>query len=332
MKVDGKSNISVFLYENTADGGDKTNGRKSADGKSVFAGGLRLGEDPVEEKRKKARDMAMELVKDVFAKDSKFDGELVSRDRRAKELIDENVEYKALLEDIDKERENLRELYKVPEGGAEDEELDLLRKARDAAKNPTVKLSEEEKERLDEINSRGKTPYQEAMLKLDDNEAEYRGKIEDNQMETLQEYAIVRGMKIEHLKQHDMVDAVEQGEKILKAASDEIIEMLRDEVKNNIDEQYEEEKEKAKEKKEEEEKLEERIEAAKADDYDEVRRAKRDEKRREEMFEISENMEQVKQGKDKEAVPDNEKSLNQVINELMLSTEDVKGLVVDEAL
>lgn len=313
---------------------DKSKKGKGLENGSINAAGLNLGTDPVEEKRKKAREMAMELVKDVFARESEFDESLISRDKHAKDLFAENVEHKAILADIDKERENLHELHDIPEGGVEDEELDLLRKEEQALKHPDfVKLSDEERKRLGEIHARGLTPYQEDMRRLDAEEAEYKEKIRDNEGEALQEYGMVRGMKLEHLKQHDMVDAVVEGEKIIKAASGEIVEMLRDEVRDNIDEKYEEEKEKAKEKKEEKEELEEKIEEAKADadKYDEVK-AKREEKEREKMYEISTSMDAVKQGKETEALPDDEKSMTQVINELMLSTEDIKGLVVDEKL
>ena len=43
-------------------------------------------------------------------------------------------------------------------------------------------------------------------------------------------------------------------------------------------------------------------------------------------------MDQVNQVKEGDTVPDTSKSLNQVVNELMLSTEDIKGLVVDESM
>lgn len=339
MKVESEVKSIAFRQVDNAENGNNTadkskKGRNLKNG-SINAAELNLGTDPVEEKRKKARKMAMELVKDVFARECEFDEGLEARDRHAKALIDENVEHKAILSDIEKERDNLRELHGVPEGSVQDEELDLLRKEEKAQKYPDlVKLSDEEKERLGEIHTRGLTPYQKQMRRLDAEEAEYKEKMVDNEREMLQEYGMVRGMKLEHLKQHDMADAVAEGKKIMKAASGEIIEMLRDEVKNNIDETYEEEKEKAKEKKEEKEELEEKIEEAKADTdkYDEIRKAKREEKEREKMYEIGTAMEAVKQGKETEVLPDDEKSLNQVINELMLSTEDIKGLVVDETL
>ncbi len=337
MKVGNE--VKSIAYGNAAAAKNGSTEDKSKKGKglrngSINAADLNLGTDPVEEKRKKAREMAMELVKDVFARECEFDDSLVSRDKHAKELLAENMEHKDILSDIDKERKNLRELHEITEGGVEDKELDLLRKEEQAQKYPDlVKLSDEEKEQLGKIHARGLTPYQEAVRRLDAEEAEYKEKIRDNEGEALQEYGMVRGMKLEHLKQHDMVDAVTEGEKIIKAASGEIVEMLRDEVKDTIDEKFEEEKEKAKEKKEEKEELEEKIEEAKADadKYEEVK-AKREEKEREKMYEISTSMDVVKQGKEAEALPDDEKSMTQVINELMLSTEDIKGLVVDEKL
>lgn len=341
MKVENEVKSIPFRQVDYAENGNNTadksgKGRNLKNG-SINAAELNLGTDPVEEKRKKARKMAMELVKDVFARECEFDEGLASRDRHAKELLDENVEHKAILSDIDKERDNLRKLHEVPEGGTEDEELDLLRKEEKAQKYPDlVKLSDDEKERLGEIHSRGLTPYQKEVRRLDSEEAEYKEKMVDNEREMLQEYGMVRGMKLEHLKQHDMADAVTEGKKIIKAASGEIIGMLRDEVKDNIDKKTEEEKEKAKEKKEEKEELEEKIEAAKADadNYEEIKKAKekKEEKEREKMYEIGTTMDAVKQGKEAEILPDDEKSLNQVINELMLSTEDIKGLVVDETL
>lgn len=296
-------NTAVYLHTDTAEKEAVSNSlrnrkeeQNNTDKNSFYAGGLNLGTDIVEEKRKKAREMAVDLMKDVFSRDNAYSDDLDGRRSRAKELENENAAHTGILKDIEKEREGLKELYGISENSTEEE----------------LEVYEKEKQRLD------------------DTEAEYKKKIEDNTAEILQENAIVRGMKIEHLKQHDMADAVKQGEEIMKAASKEIIGMLRDEVKDNIDKKAEEEKEKAKEKKEKEEELIEQIEAAKADDVDEAGKARKEEKQREKMYEIGTAMDQVKKTKEQEAIPETEKSMNQVINELMLSTEDIKGLVVDE--
>lgn len=340
MRVDSDLKSASYMYtdKEQAEGSDnsvkgKGGNSKDKDATSVFAGDLNLGTDPIEEKRKKAREMALGLLKDVAEGEYKFDDELASRERHAKELLKENEGHKKILANIAEEKERLGELYGVEEGSEEAEELALLRKSRDSMKDPTIKLTEEESAKVAEINARGLTDYQKDALRLDSNEEECRKKIADNTSEMMQERAIVRGMKQEHLKQHDMIDAGKQGEKILKAANGEIIGMLRDQVKDNIDEKVEEEKEKAKEEKEEKEELEDRIEAAKADtDYEEYIREKREEREREKMHEISSSIDQVNQVKEGETLPDKSKSLNQVVNELMLSTEDIKGLVVDENL
>lgn len=341
MKVDGDLKSASYMYADKTDGGmsdnssvnGKSQDNKVKEGGSVFAGDLNLGIDPVEEKRKKAREMAMDLLRDVNEREQAFDEEVASRERRARGLLEENDEHKKILNDIGKEKDNLRELYGVSEGSQEDEELALLRKSRDAQKNPLIELSDEEKQKVGEIYARGLTEYQKEALRLDANEEEYKKKIEDNDKERLQELAIVRGMKLEHLKQHDMVDAGKQGEKILKAANDEIIGMLRGDVKDNIDKKVEEEKEKAKEDKKEKEELEDKIEAAKSDtDYEKYIREKREEREREKMYKIGSTMDQVNQVREGDTVPDTGKSLNQVVNELMLSTEDIKGLVVDESM
>lgn len=339
MRIDKESVNIAFLHTDNAENQAAENNskntariNKNANGNSIFAGGLNLGTDLVEEKRKKAREMAMDLVKDVFSKDNAYSDDLDARRQRVKELEAENAQHTEMLKDIEKEQGNLKELYGISENSTEEEELDLLRKEKAAKTDFTIKLSEEEKQKVNEINSRGLTSYQKEMLKIDDNAAEYKKKTEENEMEILQENAIVRGMKIQYLEQHDMADAVKQGEKIIKAASDEIIGMLRAEVKDNIDKQAEEEKEKAKEKKEKEEELEEQIEAARADDVDAYRRAKKEEKQREEMYEIGTSMEQIRKTGEGESVPETEKSLDQIINELILSTEDIKGLAIDKEI
>ena len=109
MKVESEVKSIPFRQVDNAENGNNTTdkskkGRNLKNG-SINAAELNLGTDPVEEKRKKARKMAMELVKDVFARECEFDEGLVSRDRHAKALLDENVEHKAILSDIDKERE-----------------------------------------------------------------------------------------------------------------------------------------------------------------------------------------------------------------------------------
>lgn len=293
--------------------------------KSIQAKDLNLNSDPIEEKRKKARDMSMKLLKDAYSNDKAIDMDLDVRRQRARDLERSNREYEGIIDNIASERENLKEIYGVEDGSPQDQELQLLRKEKAAWQSPTVKLTEEEQQQVAAIRERGLTDYEKQMLVLDDNEREYQGKIQENEQGIVEENAIIRGMQIERLKYHDMVDAVKQSDEIMKTASDEIVGMLRQEAVDNIDEQMEELKKKAEEKKAKEEALEERIEAARADknkdDYEDDQK---------DMLELTNTLNKLVSGKDRTTIKEVRKSLTQIANELALSSEDLKGMTVDK--
>ncbi len=70
----------------------------------------------------------------------------------------------------------------------------------------------------------------------------------------------IKDIKQENLKRHDMIDATKNAEKSLKASSDEIIGMLKDEAIDKMDQDLEEVVEEAKENKEEQKKEDEKLE------------------------------------------------------------------------
>ena len=101
-------------------------------------------------------------------------------------------------------------------------------------------------------------------------------------------------------------------------ASKEIIGMLMDEAKENVDEKMEETTEKAEEAKEKKEEQEEKLEEA-----------KKEEENQDEMYNLSKEMNKIKKSAEQENIPDIQKSVEQIVGELMLTMEDVKGAVVD---
>lgn len=202
-------------------------------------------------------------------------------------------------EDLDERREHVQ---KLNEENAEHNEI-----LKDIAK---------EKENIKELYGEDTKEYKEQLAMLRENEKEYRKKIEDNTKMIYEENAIIRGVKIRRLEQHDMVDAVKQGEVVKEAASKEIIGMLAQSVVDKIDEQTEElEKEK-------EEIREEKIKENKETEKD----------REEELYELIEDMDKVETQQSSEDMKDIKKSLNQIIGELKLTAEDLKGAVVDTEL
>lgn len=253
---------------------------------TIFAGDLNLSNDTIEEKKKQAQSMALGVLSSVFSNESKMDEDMAARNQHIQELKDENQEHNKKLEDISKEKENLKEIYGVKDDGD-----------------------------LSGLDEETQKAYNENLKMLNDSEKEYNKKIRDNTKEIYENVAVVRGTRIERLKTHDMVDAQKQSDKILEAASKDIIGTLISDVKEQIDERTEEEKEQAKE---EEEKIEQ---------YEKKEEEKED---NEEMYELNNILTEIKQSSTDETMQDVKKSLNQIVNELKLTADDLKGAIVDQ--
>lgn len=174
-------------------------------------------------------------------------------------------------------------------------------------------------------SKQGPASYQKEMLELDKNESVYKQTIEDNNKSIVSENAIISGIHLERLKTHDMVDASKQADKIIESANKDIIGMMIEDVKENIDDKFEENQEKAEKKEEEKEKLEEKIEAAKAESE-----KTKDNDNQDEMYKLNDTLNEIISKKQNSTIPDIKKSLEQIIGELKLTSEDLKGSVVDE--
>lgn len=160
--------------------------------------------------------------------------------------------------------------------------------------------------------------YQQRMQELEENETMYRGYIEGNN-------AAIKGIgislsdtKIERLKEHSMVDAAKQSEEILQAASREIYGELINEGKKHLEEKMEEEKEKAEKLAEKKEEQEERLEKA--------------EERKENLEKKTENdremLETIRSYNEPDSAAD--KEIQEILDELKLIKDDIKGAAVDQ--
>ena len=140
----------------------------------------------------------------------------------------------------------------------------------------------------------------------------------------------VKAIKLEALKHHGMVDAQKATEATLKASSDEIIGMLKDEAIDKIDEDMDEAVEEAEEAKEEKVKEEAEL--------DEIRY-----EREKQAQEVEEDIEKrKKRAKETNPIPDRidvsellnrqqeiSKNTQQILEEQKLLAEDIKGIVTD---
>lgn len=334
----GKSNNDLFITNERAASSKRAENQKSQGSKTVFAGNLNKAPDIIAKKREMAHKQASKLVGDVFKSAKKIEQSMSAMLDKSEELLNQRMEYKAELQNIEGQRGDLMELYGVTEDSQEYADLELLRKEKEA-NNPLskVSLTEEEEAKLADIHKAGLTNFQSEMLSLDDAAREYENKAASNEKAAEALNKAWGDMKIELLKSEPMQEARDDAEELLMAANKEIIGELRDEAVDHVEEKLEDVVEEAKKKAEEKEKEE-----------------KKTEKRKEKMEKMEKALDKTKNPAgsktDNSSIPsrhdpvdkvaDNlsfystyqdkvSKKLTKMMDELDLIMEDLKGVQVD---
>lgn len=258
---------------------------------------LNLVQDPIEEKKKKAMQDAMDFIKDQFKSDQAVDDVLDECRDTIKNSKAAMKEAAGELSDIKKQKEELGEMY-------------------------ADKDDEEYKMRLKELNEMASEWQKEY-----DNANKMVGAATQG----------IKAIKQETLKHHGMIDAAKAAEKSLKAASDEIIGMLKDEAIDKVDEDMDEVIEEAKEAREENAKKDAELEEVRAErekQAQEIEEKLKEEKQKDTgvanaragrfeslpVDEIMEKHQMVKQ------------NTEQILEEQKLLEEEIKGIVVDSVL
>ncbi len=257
---------------------------------NLKASELNLFQDPIEEKKKKAMEEAMEFVKKQFESDGKIDAVLQECRDEIQSSKDAAKEASEHLVEIRKQKDELKEAY------ADENNEDY---------KAQVKM-------LNEEAGEWKKQYQEAHKVI---AAATQG---------------IKGINQENLKHHGMVDATKAQEASLKASSDEIIGMIKDEAIDKIDKDLEEVVEEAKEGKEEKVQQEAEQEKARLE-------------REKQAQQVEENLNEQKQQAKKSYLPDTDlnvddimrkqqeivRNTQEILEQQKLLEEEIKGIVVD---
>lgn len=264
----------------------------------------------ISERKEEAMQKAKKLVGDVFATEKSVDDDLLERAKRIKtseqEMVSANKKLKALRED----QVTLKEQYGITEDSKEQEELELLIKSKESQKlDSGVVLTEEEKGQVAFIEERGMTEYQSRYFELESFGEPYHKAITEAQKVIKEETMIISAVKLERLKSCPMVGASKEADAIMENANEEILDMMVEEGVDKVQEQAEENKEK-------QEMLEEKKEA---------------EEKQKEQTEVEEipvnellHLENVRKEMKQE--------VDNMIAEMKLLVEDIKGSVVDTEL
>lgn len=318
MRVD--TNLT-FMARATQEkeGAEKEKSNKSGT-QTIFAGSLQGDfslQGRIQQKRERAQKRAMKVVNDAWNVDRKIDDEIDEVKAHIKELQQEKKAAGAEAYEARQEMERLRESYGVEQDSQEQKDLEILKKAR-AAECQDWSLSDEEKEYVNEVKEKGLTEYQERALDVYKVVLGKQSYISALSKQIAGENEVIRGIRQERRKIHPMVDAQEQAEDIIDAAEEEIVGMVVEDAKEHLDEEKEEREEQAEEIREEKEKQEEILD--KREEKEDALEELMEELPVDKMLDIDQTMSEVK------------RQIQNILNELNLVTEDIKGSQVDASL
>ncbi len=207
---------------------------------------LNLSGNILDEKKTQAKKDAMKLIRDAFEGDQKISDSFNEKKRHLEELIQSKGEADKVIKDIESERKALREEYGLSENSQEEQELKLLEKEfRSGLPGSEISLSYEEKKALDEIKERGLTEYQSRSMEMLDYEKNYFVKSYSNTFEIQDENRSLGMMEREMLKNTSMIDVQKQAKKVEEELNEQVVSIVVDEAKDNIDSEVEEKKEEA---------------------------------------------------------------------------------------
>ncbi len=330
MKIDSviDNNITVMskaVQEN--DHRQQISDRKS--GQTVFAGDMQGDfalQDRMQQRKELAQKRAMKVVNDAWGGDRKVEDTLQQSKEHLRKLQAENAALIAETNELTRQSGGLMTEYQIEPGSEEQQDLELLKKEMASGQYglSDVELSEEEEERLAGIHEKGLTEYQRRALELEEHIWVNRREIYNNENGTktengiVTENAVIRGIREERRKVHSMVDSRKQAEEIMESAGDEIVNMAVNDAKDHLEAEQEERQEEAAEIKEEKEKQEEILEKRKEkeDGLDELM----EDMSVSQMTNTDQNLSEVK------------RQIQNIVNEMNLVVEDIKGAQVDTSL
>lgn len=332
------SKNGLFVTNENAAARQKAEKGANTNRSTIFAGDLSVKTDRVSVIKQQAQKKAMKVLSDVFEAEKGLDQSMEDMVERSQELKDEKLAYEKELCQIQADRDSLMEQCGLTEESQEHKDLELLRKEREAGKTGSgIELTDEEQSRLAEIHEAGITDYQKDMLELDQREELYQGKIEKNETQIMGISRSLNDISIERLKSNPMLDAAKQADGIMEAANKQIYGELINEGKKHIEEKMEEEKEKAEkraEKKEEEEKKAEAKEEREALQEEMIENVRNNLDEKEQIAKSSHadhldvsDIEMMASYNSQK--PETDKKLQEIMDELKVIQDDLKGVKVD---
>lgn len=302
-------------------------GQESGKGKSIFAGELMVPSQTdslVEEKRQSAKKQAMKLIGDAWGKDQKLLKKIDDKWKLWEDKITQIKDSGNRISDIEEAKTKLQEQYEIDPESQEQKDLELLEKYQDWQNGVTgLEFTDEEKERLEELQYESRTEYQVEVLKLNNDSGKEKANIEKLQYAVEKLKGSISSDKLDQAASQDMLKAQNTADEVMDAAGREIMNLLAQEGKDKIDKETEEEKEKAEASQEKKEEQQEKID-----------KAREDRKEQQEIVEGDLKADQLDQElslqqRNANNVQKAQSTISRMIKENNLVDEDLKGIEID---
>ena len=221
-------------------------------------------DEKINQKKNSVRNQAMKLIRDAWKSDNdSVDSRKEMEDARA-QALEEARDYESKANDIEKQKKQLMEEYGIDPDSDEQKDLELLEKYQNNMSGASYdSFSDQEKERLKELQHTDFTDYQKKVLMLNSSRNSMTSVADQKKREALMYRQNLTDAKIDQLKSQDMLKAQDAADELNQAAADDAFNMLIEEGKDTIDNKTEEEKEKAEKAQEKKDEQDEKIQAAK---------------------------------------------------------------------
>lgn len=253
LQRDQAGNITVSIAA-------QTSAKKGKDGgKTLFAGDTNLMPEDTLMTRFQARKRAMKVIADAYKSETNIDrgiSDIKQMQKKKQEALDQASEEILALR---AGRQRLREGYGVSEDSEEEQNLKAL-EALAKTRYGSGKLTEEEQERLNNMGPL--TEYQKESLYYFSMEEVWQRRMEDARNGIFNASRTIEAIERERVKSHQMVDAQKEAADIMEKAAKQIAHMLMEDVKEQFDEDLNEKLEEAKQREKEQQEEEEKLEKA----------------------------------------------------------------------
>lgn len=281
-------------------------------------------ESRIQQKRDQARKQAMKLINDAWDADKKAADGIDALNKDKQNQLNRLSEYKQSLKEADEREKQLQEEYNIDPDSQEQKDLELLKKYQNYSNGSDyADFSKEEVERLKELQNTPRTEYQDKALMLNGYRGEVRNQISMAEYKLMAISESVHDSKIDRLKSQDMLKADDSADRILDAAEKDVLGMVIDDAKENIDKKMEEEQKKAEEAAKKRDEQQERIDDSKQDAKEQRELIRNDAKT--DMLDINNGLSK----KDVNNVEEVQKHIQKMLQDEKLINEDLKGIRID---